>query len=84
MTFEDLRDMLAEQFECDAGTITEDTLLGDDLGADDLDLTELSWQLSEAADVKLSEDDLENAETVGDVWQIVRESAGEPGTGSEA
>lgn len=84
MTFEELQDLLAEQFSCDSSGVTESTTLADDLGADELDLTELAWQVSEAADLEVSEEDIENFETVGELWQFIRdaeelrsESAGE-------
>jgi acyl carrier protein len=41
MIFEKVRDALAKQFEIDPETITPDTNLIDDLGADSLDVVEL-------------------------------------------
>ena len=41
MTFETVRDTLAEQFEIDPSEITMDTNLIDDIGADSLDVVEL-------------------------------------------
>ena len=46
MTFEDLLDILAEQFSCDAAELSEDTSF-EDLGVDAEDLVELAWQLGE-------------------------------------
>ncbi len=45
MTFEDLLDILAEQFSCDAAELSQDTSF-EDLGVDAEDLVELAWQLS--------------------------------------
>ncbi|KAA5663536.1 hypothetical protein F3G60_33165, partial [Pseudomonas aeruginosa] len=47
MTFEDLLDILAEQFSCDAAELSKDTSF-EDLGVDAEDLVELAWQLGEA------------------------------------
>ena len=39
--FEQVRQLLAHQFEVDENTITMDTNIADDLGADSLDVVEL-------------------------------------------
>ena len=47
MTFEELQDLLAEQFSCDTGDLSRGTALAD-LGADHEDMIELAWALGEA------------------------------------
>ena len=47
MIFEQLKTMLAEQFGVDADTITMETSFEDDLGADSLDLVDMSMALEE-------------------------------------
>ena len=42
MTFEELQDLLAEQFSCDTGDLTRSTAL-EDLDADHEDMIELAW-----------------------------------------
>ena len=74
VTFEELLEILAEEFSCDTQGITEETLLADDLGADELDLTELAWQISEASDLEVNEEELEKLETVGELWQFIRDA----------
>ena len=64
MTFEDLLDILAEQFSCDAAELSKDTSF-EDLGVDAEDLVELAWQLEE--------DRLKQLGTIGEVWNLVRE-----------
>ena len=64
MTFEDLLDILAEQFSCDAA---------EDLGVDAEDLVELAWQLGEATGTEVEEDRLKQLGTIGEVWNLVRE-----------
>ena len=61
MTFEDLLDILAEQFSCDAAELSKDTSF-EDLGVDAEDLVELAWQ-----------DRLKQLGTIGEVWNLVRE-----------
>ena len=55
MTFEDLLDILAEQFSCDAAELSQDTSF-EDLGVDAEDLVELAWQLGEATGTEVEED----------------------------
>ena len=50
MTFEELQDLLAEQFSCDTGDLTRSTAL-EDLDADHEDMIELAWALGEAIGV---------------------------------
>ena len=42
MTFEELQDLLAEQFSCDTSDLSRGTALAD-LGADHEDMIELAW-----------------------------------------
>ena len=48
MIFENVRDALAQQFEVDPDSITMDTNLIDDLGADSLDVVELIMSLEDS------------------------------------
>ena len=65
MTFEDLLDILAEQFSCDASDLGEDITFED--------LVELAWQLGEAIGLDVSEDSLKTVDTIGALWRLVRE-----------
>ena len=67
MIFDNVRNALAEQFEIDAETITAETNLIDDLGADSLDLFELVMALEEETGVEIPSEELENIKTIGDV-----------------
>lgn len=62
MTFEDLLDILAEQFSCDAAELSQDTSF-EDLGVDAEDLVELAWQLGEATGTEVEEDRLKQLGT---------------------
>lgn len=72
MTKQELKEILAEQFSCDENELTSATTLAD-LGADQEDLIELAWQLGEAVGVELDEGRLEEAETLEELWKLVRE-----------
>lgn len=72
MTFEELQDVLAEQFSCDTSELTVKTSF-EDLGADAEDLVELAWQIGEAIGTEVSEDQLERVATVGALWRMIRD-----------
>ena len=69
MTFEELQDLLAEQFSCDTGDLTRSTAL-EDLDADHEDMIELAWALGEAIGVEIDESELS---TIGELWRFVRD-----------
>ena len=70
---EKMKEMLAEQLNCEASTITPETSFKDDLGADSLDLFELVMAFEEAYNVEIPSEDLEKLETVGDVMDYIRD-----------
>jgi len=72
--FEKIRAAIAKQLECDESTITEQSLLVDDLKADSLDIVELIFNLEEEFDISIAEEDeanLENMDTVGDIVKYI-------------
>ena len=67
MIFENLKEALAKQFEVDADSITMDTNLIDDLGADSVDLVELSMSMEDAFGLdEFDEEEVAGLKTVGD------------------
>ena len=72
MTREELLEILAEQFSCDAQDLEGGTTL-EELGADHEDLVELAWQLGEAAGVESDEARLADIATIDELWSFVRE-----------
>ena len=73
MIFEQLRSMLAEQFGVDADTITMATSFEQDLGADSLDIVDLSMALEEVFGVEeLTEDEIAGISTVGDLVGVLQ------------
>ena len=65
MYFEKIREALAQQFELDPDTITMDTNLIDDLGADSLDVVELIMSLEDEFGITISDDAAAQLYTVG-------------------
>ena len=64
MYFEQVRDALAQQFEVDPETITPDTNLIDDLGADSLDVVELIMSLEDMFGISITDEDAAQLYTV--------------------
>ena len=72
MIFEKICDLLAEQFSIDETSITMETTF-DDLGADSLDIVELSMALEENFDVgELEDSEAAKLHTVGDLVRLVQ------------
>ena len=65
MYFDKVREALAKQFELDPESITLETNLIDDLGADSLDVVELIMSLEDEFGVTISDEDAAQLYTVG-------------------
>ena len=75
MIFEKLRTIIAEQFSISEKSVTMDTSFIDDLGADSLDVVELTMAIEAAFDVPEVDDDIvAGLRTVGDVFQFISEN----------
>ena len=75
MIFEKLCELISEQFGVEADTITVDTTFEDDLGADSLDIVELSMALEEEFGVTIADEELPNMKTVGDLVKYLEDHA---------
>ncbi len=71
MDFEKVREIIVETLSCDLDKVTMEARLADDLGADSLAAVELSMALEEAFDVTISDEDLPNMKTVGDLVNFI-------------
>ena len=63
--FEKVKSILAQQFELDPESITMDTNLIDDLGADSLDVVELIMSHEDEFGIAISDNDAAQLYTVG-------------------
>ena len=64
MIFEKVQEALAQQFEMDPQSITMDTNLIDDIGADSLDVVELIMSLEDSFGIAISDEDAAQLYTV--------------------
>lgn len=67
-----MREIIAEQLNCDGETIGLDTSFKDDLGADSLDLFELVMALEEEYGLEIPAEELADVETVGDIIEYLK------------
>jgi len=74
VTFEELQELLAEQFSCDTSELERGCLRWPNLGADHEDMVELAWGLGEALGVEIDESDLSVDFTVGELWRFVHDT----------
>ena len=64
---EKMREIIAEQLNCDGDSITPETSFKEDLGADSLDLFEMVMAFEEEFEKEIPSEDLEQLTTIGAV-----------------
>lgn len=73
MVFEKMQQILAEQLDADIESITLETDIQDDLGADSLDVVEMLMSIEDEFDIEIPDDQIENLKTVGNVVDYITE-----------
>lgn len=73
MVFEKIRAIIAEQLGIAESSITMQTSLVDDLGADSLDIVSLIMAIEEEFGIEFDEADAEKFSTVGDAVDYISE-----------
>ncbi len=69
---EKIKELLAEKFDIDASSITEETDFKKDLGADSLDLFEMITDLEDEYNITIPAEQLEKLVTVRDVIDYLK------------
>ena len=73
MIFEKLAQLITEQFNVDADSITMETSFADDLNADSVDIVDLSMALEEEFNIdELGEEEASSISTVGDLVRFLQ------------
>ena len=70
-TFEKIASLMAEQLGVDKASITAESEIIKDLGADSLDLVEMLLELEEAFGVEVSDEETESIVTVQDIVNLI-------------
>ena len=68
-----IRSIIASKLGLDEAEITPEKSLSNDLGADSLDVVELSMELEREFNLKFEDSDTEKIETVADLYKLIEE-----------
>ena len=74
-TFERVQKIICEQLEIDSHLVTEDASISGDLGADSLDLVDLSMSIEEEFNLEVPDDVLDHVRTVVDIVKFIEDNA---------
>lgn len=74
MDLDKVKSLLAEQLNIKAETITAESKIVDDLGADSLDVVELLMTLEDEFGVAVSDEEAVQIKTVGDIVKILNKN----------
>ena len=71
MVLEKVKAILAEQFDVEEDTITMETSVSEDLGADSLDVVDLLMSIEDEFEIEIPDTEIENMKTVGDLVKYI-------------
>ena len=71
-----VRSIIASKLGLDESEITPEKNLANDLGADSLDVVELSMELEREFNLKFEDADTEKIQTVADLYQLIEVNKG--------
>jgi len=74
MVFEKIKKILADQFDVEEDSITSETNIQEDLGADSLDVVDLIMSLEDEFEFEIPDHEIENIRTVGALVQFVEDN----------
>ena len=75
MLFEKVKAILSEQFDVEEDSITMESSITDDLGADSLDVVDLLMSIEDEFEVEVPDSEVENIKTVGDLVKYIEDKA---------
>ena len=77
MIFEKITEILAEQLSADQESMTMDTKIAEDLGADSLALVDLLMSIEDEFGVEIPDEEVENLHTIGEVVDYIAKNTEE-------
>jgi acyl carrier protein len=72
--YDRVKEVLVDKLGVDEGEITEDAAFQEDLDADSLDLVELIMELEDQFHIKISDEDAQKIQTVGQAVDYVSQN----------
>ena len=73
MVFEKVKAILSEQFDVEEDTITTETTISEDLGADSLDVVDLLMSIEDEFEIEVPDTEIENIKTVGELVKYIED-----------
>ena len=67
--------ILSEQFDVEEDTITPDTSITEDLGADSLDVVDLLMSIEDEFEIEIPDGEVENIKTVGELVSYIENNS---------
>ena len=74
MVLEKVKKILSDQFDVEEDSITPDTTIQGDLGADSLDIVEMIMALEETYNLQVPDDTASELKTVGAIVKYIEEN----------
>ena len=74
MVLEKVKMILSSQFDVEEESITPETNVADDLGADSLDVVDMLMSLEDEFDVEIPDEEIERIRTVGELVAYIEEN----------
>lgn len=74
MVLEKIKSILAEQLDADIDSMTAETRIAEDLGADSLDVVELLMSIEDEFSVEIPDEAIESMKTIGDVVKYIEDN----------
>jgi acyl carrier protein len=71
MVLEKVKAILSEQFDVEEDTITPETNISEDLGADSLDVVDLLMSIEDEFEIEVPDEEIENIKTVGELVKYI-------------
>jgi acyl carrier protein len=73
MVLEKVKAILSEQFDVEEDTITPESSIADDLGADSLDVVDLLMSIEDEFEIEIPDEEVENIKTVGELVKYIED-----------
>ena len=71
MVFEKIRSILCEQLDLEEDSVTMESNIAEDLGADSMDVVDLIMSIEDEFEVEVPDEKIESIKTVGDVVNYI-------------
>ena len=75
MVLEKVKAILSEQFDVEEDTISPDTSITEDLGADSLDVVDLLMSIEDEFEIEIPDGEVENIKTVGELVSYIENNS---------